>query len=183
MSSEWKAARNRENAKKSSSPNTVEGRNVARRNALKHGLTAETLVALGEDAEAFRRMAYAHRAVFRPRNDVELEFARTFSLAAWRRQRCVSIETAMVNQYIRDTTLAEEVGEKQDVLALGDRLFFDCQDLWQLYADSSTRDWPRSKRRDKFPSAPDLPARLVKELEAQNGSPGRSRGAHAPAGV
>jgi len=62
MSSEWKAARNRENAKKSSGPKTSEGRNVARHNALKHGLTAETLVAVGEDAEAFQRMADAHRA-------------------------------------------------------------------------------------------------------------------------
>jgi hypothetical protein len=57
---------NRKNAKKSTGPKTVEGRNVVRRNALKHGLTAETLVVEGEDAEAFRLMADEHIAVFGP---------------------------------------------------------------------------------------------------------------------
>ncbi len=72
MSSARKTAANRENAKKITGPKTVEGRNVVRRNALKHGLTAETLVVEGEDAEAFRQMAESHLAVFRPRNDAEL---------------------------------------------------------------------------------------------------------------
>ena len=40
-------------------------------------------------------MADAHLAVFRPGNAVEVEFVRTFTLAAWRRQRCVSTETSM----------------------------------------------------------------------------------------
>jgi len=166
MSSARKIAANRKNAKASKGPKTVEGRNVVRRNALKHGLTAETLVVEGEDAEAFRLMADAHLAVFRPRNDVEVEFARTFTIAAWRRQRCVSTETSMVNRYIRDSQLAEEVIQQQDALALGDRLFFDSQDLWQLYPDRTMIGAPLSKRRNEVPGSPDLPARLVNELES-----------------
>ncbi|MGO9471205.1 MAG: hypothetical protein ACLQIB_22240 [Isosphaeraceae bacterium] len=107
MSSARKTAVNRENAKNSTGPKTVKGRSIGRRNALKHGLTAETLVVEERDAEAFRLMAEAHRAVSRPRNDVELELATTFTLAAWRRRRCAITETSMVNRYIRDSQLAE----------------------------------------------------------------------------
>ncbi len=166
MSSARKIAANRQNSKKSAGPKSAQGRSVARRNALKHGLTAETLVVEGEDAQAFRLMADKHLAVFRPRNDVDLEFARTFSLAAWRRQRCVSTEAAMVNRYIRDSQLAEEVIQQQDALALGDRLFFDSQDLWQLYPDQTMIGAPLSKRRNEVPGSPDLPVRLVNELES-----------------
>jgi hypothetical protein len=166
MSSARKTAANRKNAKKSTGPTSVTGRNVVRKNALKHGLTAETLVVEGEDAEAFRQMADAHLAVFRPRNDVELEFARTFTLAAWRRQRCASTETGMVNQYIRVTQRAVEVTAQQDVLALGDRLFHDSQGYWQLFPDPSLKGSPMSQRTNETPGGPDLPARLVNELES-----------------
>src|SRR5262249_31521791 len=81
---------NRRNAKKSTGPKSAEGKNVVRRNAMKHGLTAETLVVVNEFPGEFRRMADAHMAVFQPQNEVELEFARTFTLAAWRRMRCVN---------------------------------------------------------------------------------------------
>jgi len=166
MISARKAAANRRNASKSTGPKSVDGRNVARRNALKHGLTAETLVVEGEDAEAFRLMADSHLAVFRPRNDVEREFANTFSLAAWRRRRCVSTETSMVNQYIRDSQLAAEASRQQHVLALGDRLLHDSQGYWQLFPDPSQKGSPMSHRTNEDPGGPDLPARLVNELES-----------------
>ncbi len=168
MSSARKIAANRKNAKKSTGPRSVEGRNVVRRNALRHGLTAETLVVEGDNAEAFRLMADAHLAAFLPGNHVELELVKTFTIAAWRRQRCVSTETSMVNRYIRDSQLAEEVIQQQDALALGDRLFFDSQDLWQLYPDATMKGAPLSKRQNEVPGSPDLPARLVKELESSD---------------
>jgi len=166
MSSARKTAANRENAKQSTGPKSVTGRKVVRHNALKHGLTAETLIVEGEDSKAFRLMADAHLAVFRPANDVELEFATTFTLAAWRRRRCVSTETAMVNRYIHETQLAEELIQQQHVLALGDRLFHDSQGYWQLFPDPSLEGCPMSHRTNEAPGGPDLPARLVNELES-----------------
>jgi hypothetical protein len=156
---------NRRNARKSTGPRTVEGKSIVRRNALRHGLAAEELVVLGEDAEEFQRMADAHLAAFRPQNDVELELAGTFTLAAWRRRRCVSTEAAMTNQHIRDSALAEKTGEEQDVLNLGDRLFHDSQHEWQLFPDPGTKNWPRFPRKE-VPGDPDQPARLVKQLES-----------------
>src|SRR5262245_12450232 len=103
MNSERKAASNRRNAQRSTGPKSVAGKNVVRRNALRHGLTAEKLVVMGDDAEEFQAMAAAHMADINPRNSIELELCKTFSLAAWRRQRCVSTEAALTNQYIRDS--------------------------------------------------------------------------------
>ncbi len=109
MCSDRKAASNRRNAAKSTGPRTAAGRKAVRRNALKHGLAAHQVVfEFGEDAEAFRAMAYAHRAAFGPRNDVEHALVNTFSVAAWVRQRCVITEAWMTNQYIR-----QNQGEQQ----------------------------------------------------------------------
>ncbi len=166
MTTERKAAANQRNAKKSTGPKTAAGKNVVRRNALKHGLAAETLVVLGEAGEAFQVMADAHLADFQPRNSVELEFCTTFTLAAWRRRRCVATEAAMTNQYIRDSRRAEVIVERHEVLSLGDRLFFDSQELWQIYPDPSIKFCAMSRRRNSVPGGPDLPSRLVAELES-----------------
>ncbi len=160
------AEANRKNAKKSTGPRTAEGKSIARANALKHGLAAQKLVVLGEDAEAFQAMADAHLADFQPRNALELEFCKTFTLAAWRRQRCVTTEAAMTNQYIRDSSRAEEIGERHEVLSLGDRLFFDSQELWLIYPDPSIKYGAMSRRRNSVPGGPDLPSRLLAELES-----------------
>jgi hypothetical protein len=132
---------------KSTSLRTVEGKNAVRANALKHGLTAKSMVALGENAEAFQLMADDHLGVFRPENSVDVELARTFSIAAWQRLRCVSTSTSMVNQYIRDTTNAQRIGEQEDVLALGARLFHDNQKRWELFPDPDDSYWTRAADR------------------------------------
>ena len=45
---------NRRNALKSTGPTTPEGKERSRRNALRHGLTAETVIAALEDAEDYQ---------------------------------------------------------------------------------------------------------------------------------
>src|SRR5262249_30849162 len=141
------------------------GKNVASRNALRHGLTAEKLVVMGEEAAEFQAMADAHRADINPRNSIELELCKTFSLAAWRRQRCVTTEAALPNQSIRDSRGAEAVGERHEVLSLGNRLFHDSQELWQIYPDPLMKYGAITRRRLSGPGGPDLPARIVAELE------------------
>jgi hypothetical protein len=86
---------NRRNAQKSTGPKTASGKNIVRRNALKHGLTAEKVVVFGEDPQAFHALAAAHLADIKPRNSVERELCTTFTLAAWRRRRCASPTSAL----------------------------------------------------------------------------------------
>ena len=130
---------NRRNSQRSTGPRTAAGKNIVRRNALQHGLTAEKLVVVGEDAAEFQAMADAHHADIQPRNSIELELCKTFTLAAWRRQRCALTEAAMTNQYIRDSRRAKAVERQHEVLSLGERLFHDSQGLWRSYPDVSIK--------------------------------------------
>ena len=54
MSSLKQIEANRRNALKSTGPTTPEGKERSRRNALRHGLTAETVIAALEDAEDYQ---------------------------------------------------------------------------------------------------------------------------------
>ena len=51
MTSYRKIEANRRNALKSTGPKTEAGKQVSRRNAVRHGLTAETVLSALEDAE------------------------------------------------------------------------------------------------------------------------------------
>jgi hypothetical protein len=164
-SSQKRIEANRRNAKRSTGPRTPAGKSTARRNALKHGLTSEKLVVLGEDAEEFQCMADGHRAAFRPQNAVELALANTFSLAEWRRQRCASTEAAMTDQYIRDRALNEQEGREDDVLNVGGRLFHDKQNRWRLYPDPIA-DTESTFTREQRPGDLDAPERLLRDLES-----------------
>ena len=54
MSSFRQIAANRRNASKSTGPRTEEGKQRSRCNAVRHGLTAETVIAALEDAEDYK---------------------------------------------------------------------------------------------------------------------------------
>jgi hypothetical protein len=110
-------------------------------------------------------MADSYLASFRPRNEIEVDLVKTFSVAAWVRQRCVSAETCMTNEYIRQRLEEEELALTERVLDLGERLVFDSQGLWKLYPDPVAMSLPRS-RRNEIPGGQDLPARLLNKLES-----------------
>jgi hypothetical protein len=159
-------ASNRKNGRKSRGPKTVEGKNVVRRNALKHGLTAKTLVVLGECEADFQAMADRHLAVFQPRNDVELEFCKTFTLAAWRRHRCVTAEAGITNERIRATQLDEAATARSAALALGQRLLHDRKGIWQRYLDPLAEYRANYREQSGPPGQVAAPAQLVAELES-----------------
>ena len=93
MTSAWKTKSNQRNAAKSSGPKSATGRKRAALNAVKHGLTAMTPVLDDEDPEAYAERRERLLAQLRPFDDVEGEAAESFVLAAWRRRRCVRVET------------------------------------------------------------------------------------------
>jgi len=64
---------NRCNALKSTGPRTLNGRQASRRNALRHGLIAETLIEPLEDLESYRAFEAAIIAEYLPQSPVENE--------------------------------------------------------------------------------------------------------------
>src|SRR6188474_1352513 len=64
---------NRRNALKSTGPSSEEGKQQARLNAVRHGLTAETVIGALEDAEDYQAFEAAIIADYDPESAVERE--------------------------------------------------------------------------------------------------------------
>ena len=96
MTTEKQLRANRKNAKKSTGPNTPEGKARSSKNALKHGLLAKDAVLPGEDPADFDRQLTALEDWALPRNPLEHEICRQIVDAQWRMQRLSRIETAII---------------------------------------------------------------------------------------
>jgi hypothetical protein len=88
---QWQA--NRLNALKSTGPKTEEGKRVSRRNALRHGLTAETVIDGLEDNEDYRGFEAAIIADYDAETAVERELVLRLASLLWRLRRIIAIET------------------------------------------------------------------------------------------
>jgi hypothetical protein len=69
MATEKQIAANRQNAKCSTGPRTDQGKRRSRRNALRHGLMAQTVVDVLEDSAAYKTLQRAIYADYRPRSN------------------------------------------------------------------------------------------------------------------
>jgi hypothetical protein len=88
---QWAA--NRENAQKSTGPRTDDGKRRSRRNALRHGLTAETVIDGLEDSEDYRAFESTIIADYDARTAVERELVLRLASLLWRIRRAAGIET------------------------------------------------------------------------------------------
>jgi hypothetical protein len=95
MSSLKQIEANRRNALKSTGPTTPEGKERSRRNALRHGLTAETVIATLEDAEDYQAFETAVTSDYDAESAVERELVLRLASVLWRLRRATGIETAL----------------------------------------------------------------------------------------
>jgi hypothetical protein len=95
MSSLKQIAANRRNALNSTGPVTLEGKARSRGNALRHGLTAETIIAGLEDAEDYQAFEAAVTADYDADTAVERELVLRLASVLWRLRRATGIETAL----------------------------------------------------------------------------------------
>src|SRR5277367_4495232 len=84
---------NRRNAHRSTGPRTEEGKRISRRNALRHGLTAETVIDGLEDSEDYRSFEAAIIADYDAETAVERELVLRLASLLWRLRRIIAIET------------------------------------------------------------------------------------------
>jgi hypothetical protein len=97
MASEAQLGANRRNAQKSTGPRTEEGRAVASRNALRHGLTAERVVVFDEEPEDLARFRDEVHAALDPADEMEGQLAERIVLCAWRLRRACRVEAGLIN--------------------------------------------------------------------------------------
>jgi hypothetical protein len=87
---------NRRNALRSTGPKTEDGKRQSRRNALRHGLTAETVIDGLEDSEDYQAFEAAVIADYDPRTAVERELVLRLASLLCRLRRIISIETDLL---------------------------------------------------------------------------------------
>ena len=102
---------NRRNASKSTGPSTEEGKERSRRNAVRHGLTAETVIGSLEDAEDYKRFEEAVTADFHPETAVERELVLRLASLLWRLRRAASIETGLFQASTESVAQEESIAE------------------------------------------------------------------------
>jgi hypothetical protein len=86
---------NRRNAQKSTGPTTVDGKQRSRSNALRHGLTAETVIGVLESAEDYVAFEAAVVAEYDPQSVIARELVARLASLLWRLRRATAIETGL----------------------------------------------------------------------------------------
>ena len=86
---------NRRNALKSTGPKTQAGKQMSRYNAVRHGLTAETVISALEDAEDYKAFEAAITADYDAQSAVERELVLRLASLLWRLRRATTMETGL----------------------------------------------------------------------------------------
>jgi hypothetical protein len=102
MTTERQIAANRRNAQKSTGPRTEQGKLGSRRNAMRHGLCAETVAPSFEDPEKFQEFEAGLIADYAPQSAIEFQLVGRIASLLWRLRRATLIETGLFEMHGRN---------------------------------------------------------------------------------
>jgi hypothetical protein len=100
-----RAATNRANSARSTGPRTESGKQRSSRNALRHGLTAQTAVLPTEDPEAYQRHNQQFVDEYAPATATETQLVHEIANTAWRLNRIPCLEAQLLSQDPNPQTL------------------------------------------------------------------------------
>jgi hypothetical protein len=92
-----RAAINRANAQKSTGPRTEAGKQRSKLNALRHGLTGQTVVLPIEDHSAYQRHSQSFLDEYQPKGATETQLVQSLSDTSWRTNRIAAVETNLLS--------------------------------------------------------------------------------------
>jgi hypothetical protein len=95
MTSSKQIESNRRNSLKSTGPKTEAGKQASRCNAVRHGLTAETVIGALEDVEDYKAFEASITADYDAQSAVERELVLRLASLLWRLRRATTIETGL----------------------------------------------------------------------------------------
>jgi hypothetical protein len=101
MSSFRQIEANRRNAQLSTGPVTDEGKRRSRQNAVRHGLTAETVIDALEDAEDYAAFEMAVTSDYDAQTPVKRKLVQRLASLLWLLRRATAIETGLFKKQAR----------------------------------------------------------------------------------
>jgi len=142
---------NRRNALKSTGPSSEEGKQQSRCNAVRHGLTAETVIGALEDAEDYKAFEAAIIADYDAESAVERELVLRLASLLWRLRRATTMETGLFDIQAEEVLefgqdRQAEAGSRNSLYALFGRTD-------SAHCDRAPLDNPRSRSRATSSSA------------------------------
>jgi hypothetical protein len=136
---------NRRNALRSTGPTTEDGKRRSRQNAVRHGLSAETVVEIVEDIDDYRGFEAAIIADYDARTAVERELVLRLASLLWRLRRATMIETELLRiqaEILRD--------RRSNHLAVRPRNIPAVQDV----GETESEPWPAGHSTSRFAAQP-----------------------------
>src|SRR5215470_11173983 len=106
MTTEKQILANRQNAERSTGPRTESGKRRSRRNAVRHGLKAETIIDSLEDAADYSAFERAIKSDYSPQTAIEGQLVSRLASLLWRLRRAVIFESGLLN------IQAEKIGDQ-----------------------------------------------------------------------
>src|SRR5579864_2684814 len=97
-----RAAANRANAQKSTGPRAEAGKQRSKLNALRHGLTGQTVVLPTEDHSAYQRHSQSFLDEYQPKGATETQLVQSMIDASWRMNRVAAVETNLFSLSITE---------------------------------------------------------------------------------
>jgi hypothetical protein len=97
MATEKQILANQQNARHSTGPRTEAGKRRSRRNAVRHGLTAETVIDTLENAADYKAFERAIKSDYSPQTAIEGQLVSRLTSLLWRLRRAVIVESGLLN--------------------------------------------------------------------------------------
>jgi hypothetical protein len=110
MTSKKQISANRANAKRSTGPKTATGKRRSSLNALKHGLTAQTIVVGDEDPAQFEALRDGYADDYSPATNTEQELVERLAAYSWRLRRIPLFEAAYMQCFEKQMRDKDEEG-------------------------------------------------------------------------
>ena len=109
---------NRANAQRSTGPRTAAGKQRSSLNALRHGLTGQTVVLPSEDLGAYERHTQAFHDEHQPKGATEIQLVQELADIAWRLNRISALEANLLTLGLTETAPAINVEHPETQAAL-----------------------------------------------------------------
>jgi hypothetical protein len=136
MATEKQILANQQNAKHSTGPRTEAGKRRSRRNAIRHGLAAETVIDTLENAADYKAFERAIKSDYSPQTAIEGQLVTRLASLLWRLRRAVIIESGLLN--IQAGIIRDQTAARANIEHNRDRLSIFRRFLRPIYLESPT---------------------------------------------